>query len=217
MKEEMKRLALFIIMAAAFLAVEAQPRTYSATQYKQFKPAIVTLKDGRKLNMPLANVFLKNSHLLYMNSSATSQVMEANMANLVAVDFSDRHYIKIDSMLATVVDTVGFDALYCVTRLDLESYRAQLRNNQQITNLDFTADLQLSTSTIDLSTEDDRKFPVVDWFFYRLDGKIIKAHEREIWRVLPKEKRRIYKTIISQPNFSWIDKNCLLELLKAIQ
>ena len=213
----MKRLALFIIMAAAFLAVEAQPRTYSATQYKQFKPAIVTLKDGRKLNMPLANVFLKNSHLLYMNSSATSQVMEANMANLVAVDFSDRHYIKIDSMLATVVDTVGFDALYCVTRLDLESYRAQLRNNQQITNLDFTADLQLSTSTIDLSTEDDRKFPVVDWFFYRLDGKIIKAHEREIWRVLPKEKRRIYKTIISQPNFSWIDKNCLLELLKAIQ
>ena len=212
----MKRLIVLLFIVFSYITLEAQPRTFSATMYRQFKPATVTLIDGRTLKMSLANVFLKNSHLLYMSS--TGQVMEANMDNIREVKFEDRHYVRIDSMLAYVVDTIGNNKLYCVTRLDLESYQAQLRNNQQITNLDLSFNSsQLSTTTIDLTTEDDMKFPVIDWFFYYYNGKIIRVHEREIWRNLPKDKRRIYKTIISQPNFSWTKKESLVELLKAIQ
>jgi hypothetical protein len=48
------------------------------------------------------------------------------------------------------------------------------------------------------------------------NGEIIKVHERELSRILPKSKRRIYKTIISMDGFQWVDRKSLVTLLEAI-
>jgi len=130
----MKRPVLFIIMMFAVQCLCAQVRTPKLTVYKQFKPSIITLKDGRKVNQPLTNIFLKNSSLLYMNGTNS---MEAKMDNIVSVQFDDRFYVRIDSLLCYQVDTVGNDALYCATIIDIPAYQQQLKNNQVISNLDF--------------------------------------------------------------------------------
>ena len=137
------------------------------------------------------------------------------MDNIVSVQFDDRLYVKIDSLLCYEVDTVGQDALYRATIIDMKSYQQQLRNNQVITSMDLGD--QISTATIDISTEDDFKFPLIDIFYFRYKGKYVRTHERHLGRILPKEKKRILKTYMSLPDFNWTDEKSLLNLLKGLQ
>jgi len=190
----------------------AQVRTTNLTVYSNFKPSIILLKDGRVLKQPLTNIFLKNSSLLYMQGTTS---MQANMDNIVSVKFDDRLYTKIDTVLAYEVDSVGAEKkLYKATIIDQVAYRQQLKNNQVITNFDMGD--QISTSTIDLSTEDDYKFPLIDLFFYRINGKIVKVHERHLSRILNKEQKRMMKTYLSMPDFDWTDEKWLMELLRKL-
>lgn len=207
-----KAINLFIIMILATQTVSAQIRTTKLTAYKQFKPSIITLKDGRQLKQPLTNIFLKNSSLLYMNGVNS---MEANMDNIVSVKFDDRTYIKIDSLLCYQVDTIGNDALFRATVIDLVAYKQQLKNNQVITNMDLGD--QISTTTIDISSEDDYLFPLIDIYYFRYKGKFVRSHERNLGRALPKDKQRMLKTFVNMPDFSWTDEQSLLRLLKALQ
>jgi hypothetical protein len=73
-----------------------------------------------------------------------------------------------------------------------------------------------SYTTIDIDSEIGKQLPVINIFYYRYNGKIIRVHEREIWNRLPKDKRHIYKSIISLPDFSWTKRASLVQLLKAI-
>ena len=209
----MKTSTLFIIMMFAVQSIFAQDKTYGLTVYEGYKPAIITLADGRKINQPLANVFLKNSSLLYLSS--TGATMEANMSNIVSVKFDDRQYIKIDSLLAYQVDTIGHDALYCATVIDMVAYRQNLRNNQVIT--DISLGDQISTTSVDLSNETDHMFPLINIYIYRLGGKFVRCHERTLGNMLSKEKKRMMRTYMTLPDFSWTDDKSLLKLLKGLQ
>ena len=209
----MKRIVLFIIICIAAVRVAlAQEITPAVTVYPEFKPAVIMLDDGRKLKQPLANIFLKNSSLLYKQGV---QTMEANLAHVLSVEFDDRTYIKIDSLLAYLVDTVGVGALYCAKRIDLVAYRNTLANNKVITNMNLGE--IVSTSTISLSDEDDIHFPIIPLYYFRINDKMVFVHERNLNRILSKEKRRIMKSIMAQDGFSWTDESWLLRLLKAIQ
>ena len=212
-RKKMKTSTLFIIMMFAVQSIFAQDKTYGLTVYEGYKPAIITLADGRKINQPLANVFLKNSSLLYLSS--TGATMEANMSNIVSVKFDDRQYIKIDSLLAYQVDTIGHDALYCATVIDMVAYRQNLRNNQVIT--DISLGDQISTTSVDLSNETDHMFPLINIYIYRLGGKFVRCHERTLGNMLSKEKKRMMRTYMTLPDFSWTDDKSLLKLLKGLQ
>lgn len=205
--------ALFIIMISTALTAVGQVTTSKLTVYKDFQPSYIQLKDGRIVKQSLTNIFLKNSSLLYMQGT---NAMEANMDNIVSVKFDDRLYVKIDTVLAYLVDSVGHDALYRATVIDRESYQRNLRNNVMITNLDYASG-GITPSTMDLNTDDDFKFPLIDLFFYRIDGKYVKCHERNLQYILPKEKKRTVRTFVNMNDFSWTDTDSLIKLLKALQ
>lgn len=211
----MKKVLLFIITLCVALSASAQKKTITATVYKQFKPATIMLTTGQTVNQPLANVFLKNSSLLYMSGD---NAMEANMKNVLTVEFDDRKYIKIDSLLVYMVDSVGSDALYKATVIDMVSYKSNLVNNRNITNIDLNTQLdQLSYDHIDLSNEDDYEFPLINIFYYRYNGQFVRVHERELAKVVPKNKQRMMKTCVGQDSFSWTKEASLLQLLRMIQ
>ena len=209
----MKKQLLTLLLSLAALTVAAQERTTMATLYGEFKPSVIYLTDGRKLKQNLTNVFLKNSSLVYLKGTIT---MEAMMSNISRVEFEDRTFEVVDDQLATLVDTIGKDCIYRVDYLDLDAYQAQLRNNIQISNISLGD--QISTATVDLSNEEDRKFPLVHKYYMRYRDEVFTVHEREIWRRLPKDKdvRRMFKTIIGEPTFSWTDDQSVVRLLKAI-
>ena len=172
------------------------------------------MKTGKNIRQSLTNVFLKNSTLVYLQGEYT---MEANMETIATVEFDDRKYVNINNQLAYLVDSVGSNLLYRIDLLDMNAYNQQLRNNINISNMGFENG-GITTSTVDLNNEEDYKFPIFSHFYYYYNGEIIKVHEREISRHLPKDKemKRKYRTIIGLDSFSWSDEKSLIQLLKAI-
>jgi hypothetical protein len=117
-------------------------------------------------------------------------------------------------MLALEVDSVGANKLYCAILIDLDSYKAMLRNNVNISSLSLGD--QISYTTIDLTPPEGEQLPLVRHYFYLYNGEIFKVHEREITRRMPKDKKRMFRTIIGLSDFSWSEDNSLMKLLKAI-
>lgn len=207
-------LSLITILVLAATAAQAQQlptRSQRTTVYEQYKPAIITLESGKTLTHQRANVFLKNGALLYKSGGRN---MEADMSTVRKAQFDDKTYVRIDSMLAYVVDTVGANKLYCATLIDIEAYKTMLLNNQQLTNLQITS--FVNVTAMDAAPEQVGYYPLIRHFYFEIDGKMIKAHERNLKRAAPKDKQRMIKTIMQQPGFSWDNPKSLLALLKAV-
>ena len=195
----------------------AQEVTPQLTVFPDFRPATAYLADGKKLDIPMANIFLKNSSLLYISGEVTK---EASTKNLLRVDFKDRTYFRIDSVLAYQVDTVGKNALFCAKVLDLKAYRQLIANNSNITNLDINDLASMNMfqyTTIDINDVKDIHFPVIPLYYYRLNNQYVLVHERNLKRALNKEERRRMESVMNLPNFSWTDEKFLLKILEVIQ
>lgn len=207
----MRRATLLIIISLlTFVEVMAQQATPAVTVYREFQPATVYLSSGKKLNLSLANIFLKNSSLLYKSGAQTK---EANMKTLERVEFGDRTYYRLDTILAYRVDTVGREALYCAQQIDFKAYQQLLVNNSQFTSLSL-GDM-VGYTTAEIGVED--RLPIISLFYFSLGGKYVLAHERHLKRVLSKEQRRRMAAVMSERDFSWLNEQCLLKVLRAIQ
>ncbi len=209
----MKRIVISLLALVLTLTAAAQTKTTMPTRYREFQPSVITLSDGRVLKESLTNVFLKNSSLLYMSGGVAK---EANMATISRVEFADRTYVNLDGRLAYLVDSVGTDRLYCIELFDVESYERNIRNNVNFSNITFGQDA-LGTTSVDLNNEEDYKMPIVPNYYYVYKGELLRARDRSLTHQLDKEQRRRYKTIISENDFSWMNPESLLKLLKAIQ
>ena len=208
----MKKLVLFLLLSIGVLTASAQGTTTMVTVYQAFKPATIHLVDGRLLKVSLANIFLKNSGLLYISGHDTK---EASLQNISTVEFQDRTYYRIDSVLAYQVDTVNHQPLYCAQRIDLVAWKGMIINNRQLDNISL-GDM-LTYSATELADQHDIHFPVINTYYFQINGKYVLAHERNLKRVLDKEKRRLMASVMSEPEFSWTSEKSLLKLLKYIQ
>ena len=202
----MKKLVLFLLLSIGVLTASAQGTTTMVTVYQAFKPATIHLVDGRQLKVSLANIFLKNSGLLYISGHDTK---EASLQNISTVEFQDRTYYRIDSVLAY------HQPLYCAQRIDLEAWKGMIINNRQLDNISL-GDM-LTYSATELADQHDIHFPVINIYYFQINGKYVLAHERNLKRVLDKEKRRLMASVMSEPEFSWTSEKSLLKLLKYIQ
>jgi len=214
----MKKLVIsFTVLIMAAVKVAAQEVTPQLTVYPEFRHATVYMTDGKKLDIPMANIFLKNSSLLYISGELTK---EASTNNLLRVDFKDRSYIRIDSVLAYQVDSVGANALFCAKVLDLKAYKQLLANNQNITNLDLN-DLSsmnmFQFTTVDIGDEKDIHFPVIPLYYFRINDQFVFVHERHLKRFFDKENRRRMESVMNLPDFSWTNEKFLLKILEIIK
>lgn len=198
-----------ILFCNPLLAQSDAGMSTKTTVYKDFQPAIIVLSNGKSITEKQANIFLKNGSLLYKHNKS---IMQANMENVSSVRFSDRSYLRIDTLLAYVVDTLKTNKLLCATLIDMESYANQIVNDRQITNLELGGHVNISS--IDNYLSDDIKYPLVNYFFFEIDGKVIKAHERTLKKALPKAKQRMFNAIIQSPEFHWGEVESLTRILK---
>ena len=113
------------------------------------------------------------------------------------------------------MDTVNHQPLYCATRIDVVAWRGMLINNRQLNNINLGDMITYSANT--LADEQDIHFPLINVYYLQINGKYVLAHERNLKRVLDKEKRRLMASVMSEPGFSWTNEASLLKLLKYIQ
>ncbi len=207
-----KRFFILWVTLMMVASVWSQKKTLIATMYPKNKTAAVTLNDGRKINAPNANIFLKNASLIYFQGS---KVKQAKMDIISKVDIENRSFVNVENQLAYFVDSIKGNSLYCVEIIDMDAFERKLRNNVNYTFIDLSTE-KIDAFTNDLNTEEDFVFPVIHKYWFLLDGKMVEAHDRELWRVLDKKRYRMMKVAISDPMFSWIDKDSLMKLLELI-
>ena len=203
--------AALLVCCPATTALAQDDNTSRVTAFNDFRPAQVSLTDGRTLKVPKANIFLKHSTLIYKSGNS---VKEANMRTVKAVDFDDRHYVKIDTVLAFLVDTVEANAVYQQQVIDREAYEASFRNDRMITGIQFGE--QINLITLDPQRDSTAVYPVINTFYYKYNGKMVKVHDRELWRMLPKEKRRIMQSMMAEEGFSWARRESVVRMLQAL-
>ena len=206
---------MVMLSVAVSLGIYAQKSAgFSATTtlYKDYQPAKITMSDGKVINQNKANVFLKNGRLLFKRGMFD---MEANMSQIGRVDFADRSFIRLDTMLVTVVDTIGDNQILRATTIDIAAYNAKAVNDRVVTNLSLGE--QVSMTTIDLAPEDEKKYPLINTYFFVIDGKPVEVHERTIARMLDKDKRRMLKTYMQMPDFDWGDVGYLQKILQLFE
>ena len=209
----MIRRLFFVVLSIVCFALSsfAQKRTVMPVVYRQYRPAVITFTDGHKSKNMYTNVFLKNGSLLFLKGEVP---MEANMDNILAVDFEDRKFVSINKQLGYLIDSVGSNALYCIELFDKDTYERNLKNNVNISSMDLGD--QISMSYIDLNNEEDYKLPVFRHFYFLYKGEFVKVHERELSKKLKKEGKTMMERIVALPDFSWQNEKSLMQLLKAI-
>ena len=207
-------LRFFYMLLALLLtgSIYAQKKQELPTKYTQNKKAVVTLTDGRQVTAPNSNIFMKDASLLYFQGN---EAKSANMNIVACVEFDDKKYINIENQLAYFVDSIKGNSLYCVELIDLKAWKQNLINNRNFTHIDFSSE-RLETYADNFVELEDKMFPVVKVYYFYLDGKFVLAHDRDLWVVLNKERHRLMKTAMSDPNFSWSDPASLMKLLKMI-
>lgn len=208
----MKIYLLIIINLFSYMLSFAQEVNTSicrTTVYPQFVPAIITLENGQIIQKSEANIFMVNGALLYKRGRIN---MQAEMKNIKQVDFEDHRYIKVDTILAYIVDTLNNNKLLCATMIDLDTYKSEVMNNRLITNLELGS--YVNVSTTDLS--ETNEYPIVSYYYYEINGKIIKAHERAIIKYIPRNKRREFDDLLENDDFSWNSDIWLMRILKLM-
>lgn len=212
----MKRTLSLLLCIAVCLIAWGQKTIGTSTRttlYETYQPAKITLTGGKVIFQKQANIFLKDASLLFKNGK---QDMKANMAQIQEVEFSDGRYVCIESKLAAVVDTIGENKILCTTTIDLEAYQKMAINDRVVSNLSLGGD-QVSMSSISLTDESDMEYPLINSYYFEVEGKIFKAHERVIYRRLPKEKRDRLKFYMEMPDFDWGDKTSLRQVLMLFE
>ena len=210
----MKKLFIFIIIAFTVLAAKAQSSMESSkypTQYQQFEDAQVFMALGDTINTK-ANIFLKNGHLYFLRNKL---MMEADMNNVVAVQFKDRRYIRIDTLLAAVVGTYKDNQLLCSRMIDIQSYITLKKNAQVVTGLELSLNNYINVQHIDTDLGDE-EFPIHRIYFFYYNGKYVPVNDRELYKYIPKEKRSVFNNVTKMDEFDWYDEAWLMKLLKYI-
>lgn len=216
----MKKL-LFIVLACISASIcDAQDNgpkkqfVKHTTVYENFKPAIIKTTDGKTVNMKQANIFMKNSKLLYKSNGQNKQ---ANINTIESVDFGDRQYVRADSLLAYVVDSADDNLLLCATLIDIEAMKNIMDNERLITSLEIKDNDYINVTTSEKKAIEDIEYPVVNVYYFRVGNKTIKAHERNVKQVISKDKRRMLTSEMSAPGFSWSDEQSMKNVLKLLQ
>lgn len=130
--------------------------------------------------------------------------MEAKMTNIKNVIINKRRFINLNNQLAEVIDTCGGNMLLKVVLLDMESFEKEYLNNSNITNLEIGESLGVTRLDADPST---LKYPLCASYFYMLNEKVVRCHERDVQRAIGKAKQRDYRVCVAKISTGATNKN----------
>ena len=104
--------------------------------------------------------------------------------------------------------------MLCASFIDENAYRNQLLNERQITN--FELGEHVNVTSTDISSDKSKEYPLNNVFFFHINGKVVKVHERNIKRLTINKNRRLYKITIQSAGFSWDNPESLMKLLDLL-
>lgn len=183
-------------------------RSDYVTLFPTFRPARIFLTNGKVNFIRDCNIFMKNSTLVYKSSG---KVMEANMSAVKTMEIDGQTFFNFHNQLAQLIDTVQQNKLVSVKTIDQETMKSEFLNSSDFTNIEVGDMLTYSRT----EANGDGKYPLLETYYFILDGKQVLCHERNVKVAIGRKKMAIYDTITKQ-FFNWSNRDDLMRLLKAL-
>ena len=179
--------------------------------FPEFMDAKVLQPFGRSVKAR-ANIFLKNSALLFVQDG---QVMQANIDRVLGVEFDSIKYMKVSSeQMGRVVAQKGYNRLLCCTHVNMPLYREETTGGKGMDN--FTVELPGSETFLNLDTQkrdDEGGIPLTDTYYFYINGFVIPANESSFKKFVGKDQMQAFKVLKENRFWSWNDPESLKMLL----
>lgn len=206
----MQRIILSFLLVVITTVSEAQipvGRSNQVTLFPEYQKAAILLSNGKLNNQSRANIFMKNSTLVYYSGD---KIMEAEMKLIQNVKIGDRFFLNCNNQLSEVIAEEGDNKLLCVRLIDQDAMRSDYLNESTVTNISIND--QVGVTRLEPG-EDAISYPLIDNYYYLVNGKRIPAHERYVQSAI---KRGGWEQIswLVNSSFHWNDKEDLKKLLK---
>lgn len=208
----------FVIILIALLAlshtaraqqVQELRRSRSIFLFPEFQDAKIKQSFGRYAKAK-ANIYLKDGSLMYMEGD---KIMRAYTKNIFGVTFGDTlEFVKVDSVMARVVARDGYNALLCLTTVNMARYREEESGGS---DLDY---FQLENFNVFMTLNEDRRdddlgIPLQDKYFFSAKGFVFPANETAFKKAISKEQQQPFKVLMENRFWSWKDPESLKMLL----
>lgn len=211
----MKQFAVILIalLALGYTAraqqVQELRRSRSIFLFPEFQDAKIKQSFGRYAKAK-ANIYLKDGSLMYMEGD---KIMRAYTKNIFGVTFGDTlEFVKVDSAMARVVARDGYNALLCLTTVNMARYREEESGGS---DLDY---FQLENFNVFMTLNEDRRddelgIPLQDKYFFSAKGFVFPANETAFKKAISKEQQQPFKVLMENRFWSWKDPESLKMLL----
>ena len=211
----MKQFAVILIALLALghtaraQQVQELRRSRSIFLFPEFQDAKIKQSFGRYAKAK-ANIYLKDGSLMYMEGD---KIMRAYTKNIFGVTFGDTlEFVKVDSVMARVVARDGYNALLCLTTVNMARYREEESGGS---DLDY---FQLENFNVFMTLNEDRRdddlgIPLQDKYFCSAKGFVFPANETAFKKAISKEQQQPFKVLMENRFWSWKDPESLKMLL----
>lgn len=210
----MKKLCLSCLVALlCVFNVQAQQqlerkRSLIPFVYPEFRDAKVLQTFGRSVQAK-ANILLRNGALCYLEGD---KILQAYTQNILGVEFDSVRYMKVDSAMGRVVAQMGYNYLLCVTRVDMDKYRAETTGGEnlpffEIDELNVFIEMQHDVR------DEDKGLPLEDKYYFSIMGQVIPANESKFEKFVRPERMKEFKELMENRVWSWKEEEDLVELL----
>ena len=176
--------------------------------YPEFRDAKVLQTFGRSVQAK-ANILLRNGALCYLEGD---KILQAYTQNILGVEFDSVRYMKVDSAMGRVVAQKGYNYLLCVTRVDMDKYRAETTGGEnlpffEIDELNVFIEMQHDVR------DEDKGLPLEDEYYFSIMGQVIPANESKFEKFVRPELMKQFKELMENRVWSWKEEEDLVELL----
>ena len=163
-----------------------------------------------------ANIFLKNSALLFVQDG---QVMQANIDRVLGVEFDSIKYMKVSSeQMGRVVAQKGYNYLLRVTTIDMDKYSAEVTGGENLPYLDLSdMGMFLEIDSDSQKWEEDYGYPLQNKYYFSIQGKIIPANESNFKKYVKPEMKKAFKRLMNDHYWSWTDEASLMQLFVYLE
>lgn len=187
-------------------------RSRSVFLYPEFQDAKIRQSFGRKVEAK-ANIYLKDASLVYMENG---KIMRAFTKGIFGVTFGDSvEFVKVDSVMARVVAKKDYNYLLCKTTVNMTRYREEESGGA---GMDFfeMSDFNVFMNMNEDKRDDDLGIPLMDKYYFSIQGTIIPANESDFKPFVRKEKQADFKELMKDRFWSWRDPKSLVQLLEYL-
>lgn len=200
-------LILGICIPCAGQQVQVERRSKLPFAYKEFKNARINQSFGRHTTAKV-NFRLSDGALCFLDDQ--DNIRRAYVNNILSVVVDSVTYMKVDTIFGKVVATQGLNRLICVTLIDKKARDAEIRNIDEMMQ---NGGGFFKTSILELEEQANEGYPLKDYYYYYLKGKVIPARESFVKKAVAPLYSTAFKSKMGDKMWSWHDPNCLAELL----